>query len=243
VEDSRVTAKLLQHIASSGRWFPITTIAAKTSACACSPPWRRAASPWSPTPARPDLDPGYKLVRDARAAGYSVTTIPGPSALVAALTLSGLPTDRFLFAGLPAAQARRAARPPSRNLRRCAPLWVFTESGRPPRRGTLAALAEALGDAPPPSRARSAKRFEETAAGTLPELAARYADAPPKAKSSSSSARPARAPPPAEADTDAALRDALATLSPSRAAARVAAALKLPRKPLFERAIALAGEE
>ena len=56
-------------------------------------------------------DPGYKLVRDARAAGIAVTTIPGPSAVVAALTLAGLPTDRFLFLGFlpPKAGARAAA--------------------------------------------------------------------------------------------------------------------------------------
>src|SRR3546814_18000819 len=51
-------------------------------------------------------DPGYKLVRDARAAGRRITTLPGPSAAIAALTLSGLPTDRFLFMGF---QTGRAA--------------------------------------------------------------------------------------------------------------------------------------
>src|SRR3546814_20140983 len=44
-------------------------------------------------------DPGYKLVRDARAAGRHVTTLPGPCAAIAAITLAGLPSDRFLFAG------------------------------------------------------------------------------------------------------------------------------------------------
>src|SRR6266404_6745044 len=56
-------------------------------------------------------DPGYKLVRDARAAGASVTALPGASAVLAALTLSGLPTDRFLFEGfLPAKEGARRAR-------------------------------------------------------------------------------------------------------------------------------------
>src|SRR3546814_14113586 len=54
-------------------------------------------------------DPGYKLVRDARAAGHKVVTIPGPCAAIAALTLSALPTDRFLFAGfLPPRDKARA---------------------------------------------------------------------------------------------------------------------------------------
>src|SRR5207237_3458255 len=54
-------------------------------------------------------DPGYKLVRAARAAGYAVHTVPGPSAAIAALTLAGLPTDRFLFLGFLPAKAKARA--------------------------------------------------------------------------------------------------------------------------------------
>src|SRR5204863_5747738 len=89
-------------------------------------------------------DPGYKLVRDARAAGHSVVTIPGPCAAVAALTLAGLPTDRFLYCGFlpPKAQARAAAIAEIATVRAT---LVLYESG--PRLGaTLAALAEGLGD-------------------------------------------------------------------------------------------------
>ena len=64
-------------------------------------------------------DPGYKLVRDARAAGHAIYTLPGPSALLAALTLAGLPTDRFLFAGFlpPKAKARADSIAELSNLR------------------------------------------------------------------------------------------------------------------------------
>ncbi|HZF41853.1 MAG TPA: 16S rRNA (cytidine(1402)-2'-O)-methyltransferase [Sphingomonadaceae bacterium] len=242
VEDSRVTAKLLQHIGIKRPMVPYhdhsgEDVRLRLLAAMATGSVALVSDAGTPLIS----DPGYKLVRDARAADIAVTTIPGPSALVAALTLSGLPTDRFLFAGfLPPKPGARAAA-----IAELAPLratLVFYESG-PRLGGTLAALAEALGDRPAAVAREISKRFEETAAGTLPELAARYADAPPKGEIVLVVGPPGEAPPPAEADTDAALRDALATLSPSRAAARVAAALKLPRKPLYERAIALAGEE
>ena len=124
-------------------------------------------------------DPGYKLVRDARAAGHAVFTLPGPCAAIAALTLAGLPTDRFLFLGfLPAkAKARDRMRSPRSPAIRAT--LVFYESG--PRLGdTLAALGV-------PARARDAavareltKLHEECVTGTLDELAERYADAAPK---------------------------------------------------------------
>src|SRR3546814_10775544 len=88
-------------------------------------------------------DPGYKLVRDARAAGRHVTTVPGPCAAIAAITLSGLPSDRFLFAGfLPSkAKARADAIAEVAGLRAS---LVFYESG-PRLAAALAALAEGLG--------------------------------------------------------------------------------------------------
>src|SRR3546814_10447263 len=77
-------------------------------------------------------DPGYKLVRDARAAGRHVTTVPGPCAAIAAITLSGLPSDRFLFAGfLPSkAKARADAIAEVAGLRAT---LIFYESGPRPR--------------------------------------------------------------------------------------------------------------
>lgn len=137
-------------------------------------------------------DPGYKLVRDARAAGRRITTLPGPSAAIAALTLSGLPTDRFLFMGfLPSKQkARGDALSEVAALRAT---LVFYESG-PRLSESLAAMAEHLGDREAAVSREISKAFEETATGTLTQLSARYADAPPKGRSSSPSARPAKRP-------------------------------------------------
>src|SRR5215470_6353459 len=110
VEDSRVTAKLLQHIGvrrpmaayhdhNADRVRPelVARMAGEAIALVSD-----AGTPLI-------SDPGYKLVRDARAAGRHVTTIPGPSAAIAALTLAGLPTDRFLFLGFLPAKAKAKA--------------------------------------------------------------------------------------------------------------------------------------
>ncbi len=242
VEDSRVTAKLLHHIGIRKLMVPyhdhsgeavrlrlLAEMATKSVALVSD-----AGTPLI-------SDPGYKLVRDARAAGVAIVTLPGPSALIAALTLSGLPTDRFLFAGFlpPKPGARATAIAEFSTLRAT---LVFYESG-PRLAATLAALHEGLGDRDAAVAREISKRFEETVTGTLAELAARYADAPPKGEIVVVVAPPGEAPPPAENVVDAALREALATLSPSRAAAKVAADLGWPRRPLYERAITLAHEQ
>jgi len=242
VEDSRVTAKLLHHIGVKRPMVPYHDHSGEAVRLRLLAAMATGAVALVSDAGTPLIsDPGYKLVRDARAAGITVTTIPGPSALVAALTLSGLPTDRFLFAGfLPAKPGQRATA--IAELASLRATLVFYESG--PRLGaSLAALAEALGDRPAAIAREISKRFEETVTGTLPELAARYAEAPPKGEIVIVVGPPGDPAPPEDADTDAALREALQRLSPSRAAAEVAAALNLPRKPLYERAIALAADE
>lgn len=242
VEDSRVTAKLLNHIGVKRPMVPyhdhsgdevrlrlLAEMGAKAVALVSD-----AGTPLI-------SDPGYKLVRDARAAGIPVTTIPGPSALVAALTLAGLPTDRFLFAGfLPAKPGARATAIAEVAALRAT--LVFYESG-PRLASSLEALRDGLGSREAAVAREISKRFEETVTGTLPELAARYADVAPKGEIVIVVAPPGDPEPPAPADTDAALREALLTLSPSRAAAKVAADFSLPRKALYERAIALSEEE
>ncbi len=229
VEDSRVTAKLLHHIGvkrpmiayhdhNADRVRPglIARMASEAVALVSD-----AGTPLI-------SDPGYKLVRDARAAGLHVTTVPGPSALVAALTLAGLPTDRFAFAGfLPAKAGARAAA--------FRGTLVFYESG--PRLGAaLNALSEGLGDREAAVVREISKRYEETATGTLEELAGRYADAAPKGEIVVVVAPPGEAAAPAEADVEAALREAMERLSPSRAAAEVAQRLGLPKRAVYERA-------
>lgn len=235
VEDSRVTAKLLHHIGVKRAMQPyhdhnadkvrpglIARMAGEAVALVSD-----AGTPLI-------SDPGYKLVRDARAAGVTVTTIPGPSAVIAALTLAGLPTDRFAFFGfLPAkAGARATAIAEAVTFRGT---LTFYESG--PRLGaTLAALRDGLGDREAAVAREISKRFEETVTGTLSVLAARYADAPPKGEIVIVVGPPGEPERASEADLDAALREAMTSLSPSRAAAEVAARLALPRRQVYERA-------
>jgi len=180
-------------------------------------------------------DPGYKLVRAARAAGHSVHTVPGPSAVIAALTLAALPTDRFLFAGfLPAkAKARDDAIAELAGIRAT---LAFYESG-PRLSDTLAALRKGLGDREAAVVREISKLHEETVTGSLSELAARYADKPPKGEIVIVVGPPADRPKASDDDLDAALDEALERLSPSRAAAEVAALLDLPRKRAYARAL------
>src|SRR5204862_780982 len=88
-------------------------------------------------------DPGYKLVRDARAAGVMVTTLPGPCAAIAALTLAGLPTDRFLFAGFLPSKAKARADAIAKLAEIRATLVLYENGAR--LADALAALAEGLG--------------------------------------------------------------------------------------------------
>ena len=180
-------------------------------------------------------DPGYKLVRAARAAGHAVVTIPGPCAAVAALTVAGLPTDRFLFLGfLPAkAKARGEAIAEVAAVRAS---LVLYESG--PRLGeSLAALAEGLGGRDAAVVREISKLHEECVTGTLVELAARYADLPPRGEIVIVVGPPGERAGASEAELDAALDEALGRLSPSRAAAEVATLLGVPRKRAYARAL------
>jgi len=183
-------------------------------------------------------DPGYKLVRAARAAGHAVHTVPGPSAAIAALTLAGLPTDRFLFLGFlpPKAKARADAIAEIGGVRAT---LILYESG-PRLAATLTALAQGLGPREAAVAREISKLHEECVTGTLAELAARYADAAPKGEIVVLVGPPAAGEGPSEADLDAALDEALARLSPSRAAAEVADRLGMPRKRAYARALQLA---
>jgi 16S rRNA (cytidine1402-2'-O)-methyltransferase len=186
-------------------------------------------------------DPGYKLVRDARAAGIPVTTIPGPCAAIAALTLAGLPTDRFLFAGfLPSkAKARADAIAELAGIRAT---LVFYESG-PRLAAALSALDDGLGPRDGAVAREISKTYEETITGSLADLAARYADAPPKGEIVIIVAPPGEAEAASEDEVDAALREALKRLPPAKAAGEVAKALGTDRKALYARAMALRGKE
>ena len=238
VEDSRVTAKLLAHL---GVKRPMTPYhdhnADKVRPDLVARMAGEAIALVSDAGTPLISDPGYKLVRDARDAGRTVHTVPGPCAAIAALTLAGLPTDRFLFAGfLPAKPGARSSA-----IAELAPIrasLLLYESG--PRLGSaLAALRDGLGQRDAAVVREISKRFEETVTGSLAELAERYAEAGPKGEIVIVVGPPGEAEPAAQADVDAALAEAMTRLSASRAAAEVAATLGLPRREVYERALQL----
>lgn len=187
-------------------------------------------------------DPGYRLAEAAIAGGHALTAAPGASAVLAGLSLSGLPTDRFLFAGFlpPKAGARRSA---LAELAKVPATLVFYES---PRRlgAALADMAEILGPRPAAVARELTKAHEEVRRGPLPDLAEAYAGAPPKGEIVVLIGPPDPAAERAEAagGLDAALSEAMARMSLKDAAAEVAARLGLPRREVYARALALSGE-
>ncbi len=184
-------------------------------------------------------DPGYKLVRDARAAGITVTTLPGPCAAIAALTLAGLPTDRFFFLGFLPAKEKARAEAISEVAEVRATLILY-ESG--PRLGaTLDALAKGLGDRDAAVVREISKTFEEAVAGPLSELAERYAESGPKGEIVVIVGPPGPKAAISAEDADTLLRAALGRLSVGQAASEVARETGLNRRELYSRAMALKG--
>ena len=240
VEDSRVTAGLLRHIGVKRPMTPYHDHNAESVRPGLIARMGHEAVALVSDAGTPLIsDPGYKLVRDARAAGHNVVTIPGPCAAVAALTLAGLPTDRFLFVGfLPSkAKARDDAIAEIGAIRAT---LVLYESG-PRLAATLRALAAGLGDREAAVTREITKRFEEAVTGTLSTLAARYADAPPKGEIVIVIDQPGAPEPASAEDGDAALAEALTRLSASQAAGEVAKRLGLDRKALYARAMEMKG--
>lgn len=184
-------------------------------------------------------DPGLKLVRHAHEAGLRVTVAPGPSAALAALALSGLASDRFLFAGfLPAKDGAR-----DRALSELAAVpatLIFFES--PQRLGeSLSAMAARLGPREAVVAREITKLFEEVRRGTLAELAAQYvAGEPPKGEVVVVIGPPSEsAAEHTPVDIDAHLRQALATMSLRDAVDAVAGATGRKRREVYARALAL----
>ena len=183
-------------------------------------------------------DPGYRLVCEAVAQGSAVFPIPGASAVMAALTVSGLPTDRFLFAGFPPPKsaARRTF------LAELAPIrasLIFFEGG--------SRLGACLGDMDAVFGPREAmvgreltKLYETCTRGPLDVLAADPALATPKGEMVIVVA-PSIAEAATAEDADAALAEALTRVGPAEAASEVAAALGLNRRELYRRALDLKG--
>jgi 16S rRNA (cytidine1402-2'-O)-methyltransferase len=187
-------------------------------------------------------DPGYRLVRGCIDEGLPVTVVPGPSAALTALALSGLPPDRFLFSGfLPAKTGAR--RKELESLKAVPATLIFFES---PHRlvEALADMAAVLGPRPAAVARELTKLFEEVRRGPLDELAAHYAQAGgPKGEVVVVIGPPGEAPPPSDDDVDERLRRALAELSLRDAVDKVTAELSLPRRQVYTRAVALAKAE
>lgn len=183
-------------------------------------------------------DPGFPLTRAAIADGHAVFAAPGASAVLAALTASGLPTDRFLFEGFlpPKSAARRAA---LLGLAAIPATLVIYES---PRRlaACLAEMTETLGPDRQVAVCRElTKKFEQIRRGTLAELADQLAEEPaPKGEIVLVIGPPLAGEITAE-DLDAALRDAMQDLSLKDAAAKVATALGMPKREVYNRALDL----
>jgi 16S rRNA (cytidine1402-2'-O)-methyltransferase len=237
-EDRRVTAKLLAHAGAKTRMANYTDHTSEAERAAIVARLGDKAIALVSDAGTPLIsDPGYKLVREARAAGHAVHTVPGPSALIAALTLAGLPTDRFLFAGfLPAKEKARADA--IAELAGVRATLVLYESG-PRLAGALGALSVGLGARDAAIVREISKLHEETVTGSLAELARRYADAPPKGEIVVVVGPPPERVEATDQELDAALEEALRRLSPSRAAADVAERLNVPRKRAYARAIEL----
>ena len=182
-------------------------------------------------------DPGYKLVRAAIDAAVPVTALPGPTAMIMAVTVSGLPTDRFMFAGfLPNRQTARR-----RTLEELCALdatLVFYES---PRRlaATLADMTDLLGSRDAAVGRELTKRYEEVIRGPIDELAHRYADVPPPRGEIVIVVGPPQDEPFDEASLDDLLGQALPHHSLRDAVDRVTADTGLPRRTVYRRALTL----
>jgi 16S rRNA (cytidine1402-2'-O)-methyltransferase len=235
-EDTRVTAKLLKHI---GAKVPMSRYDdhadEEERERVVDQLGDRAIALVSDAGTPLISDPGYKLVRAARAAGHDVHTVPGPNAAIAALTLAGLPTDRFLFVGFLPAKAKARAEAIAEIAAIRATL-VFDESG-PRLADTLAARAHGLGVREAAVAREISKLHEECVTATLSELAERYSEKPPKGEIVIVAGPPAEPAAASDDELESALDEALKRLSPSRAAAEVAQRLNVPRKRAYARAL------
>jgi len=235
-EDTRVTGKLLNHLGLKKRMVRYDDHAdagarERLLAAMREEPVALVSDAGTPLVS----DPGYRLVRAAREEGIMVTSLPGPSAAVVALTLSGMPNDRFLFAGfLP--NKTKAREDVLRELAAVPATLMFYETA-PRLLDALAAVATVLPGREVAVARELTKRFEECRHGMPGELAEHFAAHPPKGEIVLLVAPPVDEP--GDFDVDALLHEALATEKPSQAAAQVAKTTGLDRKTLYARALEL----
>lgn len=236
-EDTRITGRLLNHLGLKKRMIRYDDHAGDAGRDRLLALMATEAVALVSDAGTPLIsDPGYKLVRHAREAGIAITSLPGPSAAIVALTLSGLPSDRFLFAGfLPSKTKARSDT--LAGLASVPATLVFYESAQR-LLDTLAAIAEVLPGREISVARELTKKFEECRTGSPQELAEHYVANPPKGEIVLLVGPPVEADP-QDIDVDALLKRELETEKASQAAARVAKATGLDRKMLYARAMEL----
>ncbi len=236
-EDTRVTGKLLNHLGLKKRLLRYDDHADASARERLLALMREEAVALVSDAGTPLIsDPGYRLVRSAREEGIAVTSLPGASAVPVALTLSGLPNDRFLFAGfLPNKQ--KAREDVLREMSSVPATLIFYDTA-PRLLDTLAAIENVLPGREVAVARELTKRFEECRTGSPADLITHYAAHLPKGEIVLMIGPPVDEPP-GEVDVDALLREALATQKSSQAVAQVAKATGLDRKMLYARALEL----
>lgn len=235
-EDTRVTGKLLKACGISTRMQRYDDHAsAETRARLITLAQREPVALVSDAGTPLVSDPGYRLVREAREQGVDVTSIPGACAAITGLTLSGLPNDRFLFAGfLPVKEQARAK--VLEELGGVDATLIFYETG-PRLERSLGAMAEVWPGREIAVARELTKLHEECRTGTADELIAHYAAHPPKGEIVLLVGPPVEME--SSLDPDTLLREALAEMSASKAAGMVAKATGLDRQTLYARAVEL----
>ncbi len=239
-EDTRVAGKLLKHMGIKARLQRLDDHAPPEVRARIIDEAKHTAVALVSDAGTPLIsDPGYRLVREARAAGITVTSIPGACAAVSALAIAGLPSDRFLFAGfLPVKD--KARRETLEGLANVAATLVFYETA-PRLERSLEAIAELWPEREVAVARELTKMHEECRSGSAASLAAHYAAHPPKGEIVLLVGPPSEAEAPV-LDSDAMLRAALADGGPGKAAGQVAKATGIDRAVLYARALELKGE-
>lgn len=236
-EDTRITGRLLNHLGLKKRMIRYDDHAGEGGrerllSLMASEPVALVSDAGTPLIS----DPGFKLVRQAKEAGMNVTSLPGPSAAIVAMTLSGLPSDRFLFAGFLPSKAKARADALG-ELAAVRATLVFYESAQR-LLDTLAAIEQVLPGREVSVARELTKKFEECRTGSPQELAEHYSANPPKGEIVLLVGPPADSSP-EDIDVDALLRLELETAKASQAVAKVARATGLDRKTLYARAMEL----
>lgn len=235
VEDSRVTGKLLHHLGLKKKMRRYNDHSGEVERDSLVAAARSGVVALVSDAGTPLIsDPGFKLVRSAREAGVPVFTIPGASAVTAALSICGLPTDRFLFGGfLP--NKTKARTETLSELGAVKATLVFYESG-PRVAATLADIAALFGDREVAIARELTKKFEEVVTGTAADLAERYEGQEPKGEIVLIIGPPAQVSEAETGDVEAALREALETMSAAKAAGAIAKRFGLERAAVYAQA-------